>query len=114
MDHSSVPESEFLQRTVALEKGDGIFRPQKTAGQIGGVHSQSERLIQSDNRLICSYIKRQIYVCPFSFSVPPMADLDGNTLLEPKTPQSRFTMQLPRAVPPLSFLRHAVALSARD
>ena len=51
---------------------------------------------------------------PFSFSVPPMADLDGNTLLEPKTPQSRFTMQLPRAVPPLSFLRHAVALSARD
>lgn len=43
-----------------------------------------------------------------------MADLDGNVLLEPKTPQSRFTMQLPRPVPPMSFLRHAVELSARD
>ena len=51
---------------------------------------------------------------PFSLTVPPMADLDGNVLLEPKTPQSRFTMQLPRPVPPMSFLRHAVELSARD
>ena len=51
---------------------------------------------------------------PFSLTVPPMADLDGNVLLEPKTPQSRFTMQLPRTVPPMSFLRHAVELSARD
>ena len=51
---------------------------------------------------------------PFSLMVPPMADLDGNVLLEPKTPQSRFTMQLPRPVPPMSFLRHAVELSARD
>ena len=51
---------------------------------------------------------------PFSLTVPPMADLDGNVMLEPKTPQSRFTMQLPRPVPPMSFLRHAVELSARD
>ena len=51
---------------------------------------------------------------PFSMTVPPMADLEGNPLLEPKTPQSRFTMRLPRPVPPLSFVRHAVALSARD
>ena len=51
---------------------------------------------------------------PFSLTVPPMADLDGNVLLEPKTPQSRFTMLLPRPVPPMSFLRHAVELSARD
>ena len=51
---------------------------------------------------------------PFSMVVPPMEDLEGNTLLEPKTPQSRFTMRLPRPVPPLSFVRHAVALSARD
>ena len=51
---------------------------------------------------------------PFSVPVPPMADLDGNVMLEPKTPQSRFTMQLPRPVPPMSFLRHAVELSARD
>lgn len=51
---------------------------------------------------------------PFSLTVPPMSDLDGNVLLEPKTPQSRFTMQLPRPVPPMSFLRHAVELSARD
>ena len=51
---------------------------------------------------------------PFSMVVPPMEDLEGNPLLEPKTPQSRFTMRLPRPVPPLSFIRHAVALSARD
>ena len=51
---------------------------------------------------------------PFSMTVPPMADLEGNALLEPKTPQSRFTMRLPRPVPPLSFVRHAVALSAQD
>ena len=51
---------------------------------------------------------------PFSMVVPPMEDLEGNALLEPKTPQSRFTMWLPRPVPPLSFVRHAVALSARD
>ena len=51
---------------------------------------------------------------PFSMVVPPMEDLEGSALLEPKTPQSRFTMRLPRPVPPLSFVRHAVALSARD
>ena len=51
---------------------------------------------------------------PFSMVVPPMEDLEGNALLEPKTPQSRFTMRLPRPVPPLSFVRHAVALPARD
>ena len=51
---------------------------------------------------------------PFSMVVPPMEDLEGNALLEPKTPQSRFTMRLPRPVPPLSFVRHAVALSAWD
>ncbi len=51
---------------------------------------------------------------PLSMVVPPMEDLEGNALLEPKTPQSRFTMRLPRPVPPLSFIRHAVALSAQD
>ena len=51
---------------------------------------------------------------PLSMVVPPMEDLEGNALLEPKTPQSRFTMRLPRPVPPLSFVRHAVALSAQD
>ena len=51
---------------------------------------------------------------PFSMVVLPMEDLEGNALLEPKTPQSRFTMRLPRPVPPLSFVRHAVALSAQD
>ena len=51
---------------------------------------------------------------PFSMVVPPMEDLEGSALLEPKTPQSRFTMRLPRPVPPLAFIRHAVALSAQD
>ena len=51
---------------------------------------------------------------PFSVTVPPMEDLEGNVLLEPKTPQSRFRMKLPKQVPPLSFVRHAVELSAQD
>ena len=51
---------------------------------------------------------------PFSMTVPPMEDLEGQTLLEPRTPQSRFLMQLSQWVPPLSFVRHAVALSAQD
>ena len=51
---------------------------------------------------------------PFSMVVPEMADLEGGVLLEPRTPQSRFRMQLPRQVPPMSFVRHAVELSAQD
>ncbi|MGM9662097.1 MAG: U32 family peptidase [Oscillospiraceae bacterium] len=50
---------------------------------------------------------------PFSFTAPAMQDQDGNPLEEPRHPQMRFTMQLPRAVPPMSFLRHAVDLSGR-
>ena len=51
---------------------------------------------------------------PFSMTVPPMEDLEGGVLLEPKTPQSRFRMKLPKQVPALSFVRHAVELSAQD
>ena len=51
---------------------------------------------------------------PFSVTVPEMEDMEGNLLLEPRTPQSRFRMRLPKPVPPMSFVRHAVELSARD
>jgi len=51
---------------------------------------------------------------PFSLTVPEMADLEGNVLLEPRTPQSLFRMKLPRPVPAMSFVRHGVELSARD
>ncbi len=44
-------------------------------------------------------------VAPLSFTVPQMADADGLPLTQPRTPQMRFTIQLPRAVPPLSILR---------
>ena len=50
---------------------------------------------------------------PFSWQVPPMEDLDGVPLLEPRTPQMRFRAKLPKRVPPLSFIRHAVELSGR-
>ncbi len=42
---------------------------------------------------------------PLSFPVPQMTDCDGLPLTEPRTPQMRFTIQLPKAVPPLSILR---------
>ena len=51
---------------------------------------------------------------PFSVVVPPMTDMDGNELLEPRTPQSQFRMQLPKQVPVGSFVRHSVDLSAKD
>ena len=51
---------------------------------------------------------------PFTIIAPVMTDCDGLPLREPKTPQMVFTMQLPRPVPPLSFLRHAVELSAKE
>ena len=47
---------------------------------------------------------------PFSMTAPMMTDAEGLPLAEPKTPQMVFTMQLPRPVPPMSFIRHAVAL----
>ena len=52
-------------------------------------------------------------VKPFSITVPMMTDVDGEPLSEPKTPQMVFHMKLPRAVPPMSFVRHAVDLSAK-
>ena len=51
---------------------------------------------------------------PFSVVVPEMEDLEGNILLEPRTPQSRFKMKLSKQVPAMSFVRHAVELSAQD
>ena len=51
---------------------------------------------------------------PFELTVPPMEDMEGNLLLEPRTPQSQFRMQLPKQVPVGSFVRHSVDLSARD
>ena len=51
---------------------------------------------------------------PFSMTAPPMEDLEGQPLWEPRTPQSRFFFLLPQWVPPMSFVRRAVALSAQD
>ena len=50
---------------------------------------------------------------PFPITAPMMADLEGNPLEEPRTPQMKFTMQLPKAVPALSIIRRSVDLSAK-
>ena len=50
---------------------------------------------------------------PFTVTAPVMADLEGNALQEPRTPQMKFTMQLPKAVPALSMIRRSVDLSAK-
>lgn len=50
---------------------------------------------------------------PFTITVPAMRGPEGEVLLEPKTPQMTFTMELPQAVPPMSFIRHAVELSGK-
>ena len=51
---------------------------------------------------------------PFTMVAPMMEAEDGTPLDEPKTPQMVFRMKLPRAVPPMSFVRHGVELSAKD
>ena len=50
---------------------------------------------------------------PFSVIAPLMQDMDGQPLDEPKKPQMRFTMQLPKPVPAFTILRKAVDLSAK-
>ncbi len=49
---------------------------------------------------------------PFSWTAGEMEDMDSAPLSEPRTPQMRFRAKLPRRVPELSFVRHAVELSA--
>lgn len=46
---------------------------------------------------------------PVSFQVPVMADADGFPLEEPRTPQMKFTLQLPYPAPALSLLRRQVS-----
>ena len=48
---------------------------------------------------------------PMTFAAPEMEDMDGLPLQEPKKPEMRFKMRLPRPVKPLSLLRRRVELS---
>ena len=50
---------------------------------------------------------------PFAVTAQGMRDEAGTPLDEVRTPQSRFTLQLPKAVPPMSLLRRSVDLSAK-
>ena len=50
---------------------------------------------------------------PFAFTAETMEDMEGVALEEPRTPQMRFTMQLPKQVPAFSILRKSVDLSAK-
>ena len=49
---------------------------------------------------------------PLGWTVGPMLTMEGEALEEPRTPQMRFRAKLPCRVPELSFVRHAVELSA--
>ena len=51
---------------------------------------------------------------PFAMTAPMMEDADGLPLAEPRTPQSVFRMKLPRPVPPMSIVRHAVDLGGKE
>ena len=48
---------------------------------------------------------------PFAFSAASLHDADGERLSEIRTPQARFSLQLPGQVPPWTILRHRVELS---
>ena len=50
---------------------------------------------------------------PFPVTAGNMTDFDGNPLKEPRTPQMKFYLPLPRQVPAYTILRHSVDLSAK-
>ena len=50
---------------------------------------------------------------PFTITAENIHDLEGNTLEEPRTPQMKFTMELPKQVPAMSMIRRSVDLSAK-
>ena len=50
---------------------------------------------------------------PFAFTVPFMLDENGSALSEARHPDMVFRLKFPCYVPPLSFVRHAVELSAK-
>ena len=50
---------------------------------------------------------------PFPITAASLFDLEGNALEEPRTPQMKFTMQLPQRVPAQSLIRRSVDLSAK-
>ena len=50
---------------------------------------------------------------PFEVIPENMTDLEGNALEEPRTPQMRFYLPLPKQVPAHSILRRSVDLSAK-
>ena len=50
---------------------------------------------------------------PFPFCADAMQDMDGNSLTEPRKPEMKFYLQLPKPVPPYSIIRRSVDLSAK-
>ena len=48
---------------------------------------------------------------PFSIRAEELTDEEGNAISEPKTPQMKFRMKLPKAVPSYSIVRRSVDLS---
>ena len=50
---------------------------------------------------------------PFTYIAQDIRNEEGETLEEPRTPQMKFTMQLPKQVPALSMIRRSVDLSAK-
>ena len=50
---------------------------------------------------------------PFPITAGNMTDLDGNSLAEPRTPQMKFYLPLPKQVPAYTIIRRSVDLSAK-
>ena len=50
---------------------------------------------------------------PFALTAGGITNIDGEALEEPRTPQMKFYMQLPKQVPAHSMIRRSVDLSAK-
>ena len=50
---------------------------------------------------------------PFTITAGNMTDLEGNPLAEPRPPQMKFHLPLPKQVPAHSIIRRSVDLSAK-
>jgi putative protease len=50
---------------------------------------------------------------PFPIVAANMTDQEGNPLAEPRTPQMKFYLPLPKPVPAYTIIRRSVDLSAK-
>ena len=111
-DESSASD-EFKRRCISLQEGDTMLCLKKLAPTRLVKNSLYDKVREAEDGGASADDLRAILGKAASKRGIFEGDTEGGELTEPKTPQMVFTMQLPRPVPPMSFVRHAVELSGK-